>query len=96
MVVQWESEHDIWKKMAYLFRIQREAIGLRVRNKETRRLKMPGYDVLNDLPAAVVPSAYARALTAWLQTNQNENCRGIAGEYCHDGGRGCRFSGFWK
>jgi len=40
-----------------------------VREKESRRLKMPGYDALNDLLAAIEPDAYARALTAWLQAN---------------------------
>ena len=44
----------------------REAIGLRVREKQSKRLKMPGYDALNDLLAAVDPNAYASALTAWL------------------------------
>ena len=40
-----------------------------MRDKESRRLKMPGYDALNDLLAAIEPVAYARALTAWLQAN---------------------------
>ena len=60
---------DIWRKVACLSQSQREAIGLWVRDKQSRRLKMPGYDALNDLLAAVDPAAYARALTAWLQAN---------------------------
>jgi hypothetical protein len=60
---------DIWRKVACLSQSQREAIGLWVRDKESRRLKMPGYDALNDLLAAVDPNAYARALTGWLQAN---------------------------
>ena len=60
---------DIWRKVACLSQSQREAIGLWVREKESRRLKMPGYDALNDLLAAIEPDAYARALTAWLQAN---------------------------
>jgi hypothetical protein len=60
---------DIWRKVACLSQSQREAIGLWVRDKESRRLKMPGYDSLNDLLAAIEPHAYARAVTAWLQAN---------------------------
>jgi hypothetical protein len=60
---------DIWRKVASLSQSQREAIGLRVRDKQTKRLKMPGYDALNDLLSAVEPQAYAQALTAWLQAN---------------------------
>ena len=60
---------DIWRKVACLSQRQREAIGLRVRDKQSGRLKMPGYDALNDLLAAVDPPSYARALTAWLQAN---------------------------
>lgn len=50
---------DVWRKVACLSQSQREAIGLRVRDKQTKRLKMPGYDALNDLLAAVDPEAYA-------------------------------------
>ena len=58
---------DIWRKVACLSQSQREALGLRVRDKQSRRLTMPGYDALNDLLGAVDPAAYARALTAFLQ-----------------------------
>lgn len=69
---------DIWRKVACLSQSQREAIGLRVRDKESGRLKMPGYDALNDLLAAVEPGAYARALTAWLQANAGLLPRSLA------------------
>ena len=69
---------DIWRKVACLSQSQREAIGLRVRDKRSGRLKMPGYDALNDLLAAVDPSAYARALTAWLQANVGVLPRSLA------------------
>lgn len=69
---------DIWRKVACLSQSQREAIGLRVRDKQSRRLKMPGYDALNDLLAAVEPSAYASALTAWLQANAGVLPRSLA------------------
>jgi len=55
-----------------------EAVGLRVRDKQSRHLKMPGYDALNDLLAAVEPSAYASALTAWLQANTGVLPRSLA------------------
>jgi len=69
---------DIWRKVACLSQSQREAIGLRVREKGGRRLKMPGYDALNDLLAAVDPQSYARALTAWLQANAGALPRSLA------------------
>jgi hypothetical protein len=49
-----------------------------VRDKQTKRLKMPGYDALNDLLAAVDPEAYAQALTAWLQANTGLLPRSLA------------------
>lgn len=51
---------------------------MRVREKQTKRLKMPGYDSLNDLLAAVDPEAYAQALTAWLQANTGLLPRSLA------------------
>lgn len=69
---------DIWRKVASLSQSHREAIGLQVRDKQSGRLKMPGYDALNDLLAAVDPSAYARALTAWLQGNAGVLPRSLA------------------
>lgn len=69
---------DIWRKVACLSQSQREAIGLRVREKPGRRLRMPGYDALNDLLAAVDPAAYAQALTRWLQANAGVLPRSLA------------------
>lgn len=48
---------------------QRRAIGLTRREKESRRLKMPGYDALNDLVNAIDPLALARALNAWFEAH---------------------------
>lgn len=61
---------NIWRMVAKLDERQRAAIGLRVRHKESGRLKMPGYDALNDIMNAIDPKAYAAALTRWLQANQ--------------------------
>ena len=69
---------DIWRKVACLSQSQRDAIGLRVRDKKSGLLKMPGYDALNDLLAIVDPVAYARALTAWLQANAGLLPRSLA------------------
>ena len=69
---------DIWRKVACLSQNQREAIGLRVREKQGGRLKMPGYDALNDLLAALDPPAYAAALTGWLQAHAGLLPRSLA------------------
>lgn len=69
---------DIWRKVACLSQSQRDAIGLRVRDKKSGLLKMPGYDALNDLLAIVDPHAYAHALTAWLQANAGLLPRSLA------------------
>jgi hypothetical protein len=69
---------DIWRKVACLSQSQREAIGLCVRDKQSRRLKMPGYDALNDLLGAIDPVAYARALTAFLQAHAGLLPRSLA------------------
>ncbi len=69
---------DIWRKVACLDQNQREAIGLKVREKESGRLKMPGYDALNDLFNALDPVAYAQSLTAWLQANNGLLYRSLA------------------
>jgi hypothetical protein len=69
---------DIWRKVACLSQSQRDAIGLRLRDKQSGLLKMPGYDAINDLLAAVEPAAYARALTAWLQSNTGLLPRSLA------------------
>jgi hypothetical protein len=52
---------DIWRKVACLSQSQRQALGLCVRDKQSGRLTMPGYDALNDLLGAMDPAAYARA-----------------------------------
>jgi len=60
---------NIWRRAAKLDERQRAAIGLKVRHKGSGRLKMPGYDALNDLMNKIDPKAYAAALNAWLQAN---------------------------
>jgi len=69
---------DIWRKVACLSQSQRAALGLRVRDKHSGRLKMPGYDALNDLLGAMDPAAYARALTAFLQAHAGLLPRSLA------------------
>ena len=69
---------DIWRKVAGLTQSQREALGLRVRDKQSRRLTMPGYDALNDLLGAIDPAAYAGALTAFLQAHAGRLPRSLA------------------
>lgn len=69
---------DIWRKVASLSQSQREAIGLCVRDKQSGRLTMPGYDALNDLLGAIDPAAYARALTAFLQAHAGLLPRSLA------------------
>jgi hypothetical protein len=69
---------NIWRRVAKLDERQRAAIGLKVRHKESGRLKMPGYDALNDLMNAIDPHAYAAALNAWLQANSGILPRSLA------------------
>lgn len=69
---------DIWRKVAGLTQSQRQALGLRVRDKASGRLTMPGYDALNDLLNAIDPAAYARALTAFLQAHAGLLPRSLA------------------
>ncbi len=69
---------DIWRKVACLTQSQREALGLAVRDKQSGRLTMPGYDALNDLLGAMDPAAYARALTVFLQTHAGLLPRSLA------------------
>ena len=69
---------DLWRKVACLSQSQREALGLRVRDKHSGRLTMPGYDALNDLLGAIDPAAYARALTAFLQAHAGQLPRSLA------------------
>jgi len=69
---------DIWRKVACLSQRQRQALGLCVRDKQSGRLTMPGYDALNDLLGAIDPAAYARALTAFLQAHAGLLPRSLA------------------
>ena len=69
---------NIWRKVVKLDQNQREAIGLKAREKQSGRLKMPGYDALNDLMNALDPHSYAHALTAWLQANAGILPRSLA------------------
>jgi len=69
---------NIWRNAAKLDERQRSAIGLKVRHKGSGRLKMPGYDALNDLMNKIDPKAYAEALTAWLQANSGILPRSLA------------------
>ena len=69
---------NIWKNVSPLSQAQRRAIGLRVINKESGLLKMPGYDALNDLFNKIDPTAYAQAITAWLQANAGTFPRSLA------------------
>ena len=67
----------IWRKVACLSQSQREAIGLRVRDKQIKRLKMPSYDALNDLLAAVNPNA--QRPHAHTPTRPKPGCRPMRG-----------------
>lgn len=69
---------NIWRNAAKLDERQRAAIGLKVRHKGSGRLKMPGYDALNDLMNKIDPKAYAAALTEWLQANAGILPRSLA------------------
>lgn len=69
---------NIWRRAAKLDQRQRAAIGLKVCHKESGRLKMPGYDALNDLMNAIDPKSYAAALTKWLQANTGILPRSLA------------------
>ncbi len=69
---------NIWRNAAKLDERQRAAIGLKVRHKGSGRLKMPGYDALNDLMNKIDPKSYAAALTAWLQANTGILPRSLA------------------
>ena len=51
---------------------------MRVRHKGSGRLKMSGYDALNDLMKAIDPKACAAALTAWVQANTGILPRSLA------------------
>ena len=49
-----------------------------MRDKHSGRLTLPGYDALNDLLGTIDPAAYARALTAFLQTHAGRRPRSLA------------------
>jgi hypothetical protein len=68
----------IWRRVAKLDERQRAAIGLSVRHKQSGRLKMPGYDSLNDLMHKIDPKAYATALNQWLGANAGILPRSLA------------------
>ena len=61
---------QIWKNVVKLNQNQRRAIGLRIMEKNSTRLRMPGYDCLNDFMNKINPDEFASALTQWLQANQ--------------------------
>jgi len=61
---------SIWKNVVGLTQSQREQIGLKVKVKGTTRLRMPGYDCLNDFMNLLDPHDFAKVLTQWLQANQ--------------------------
>ncbi|MSU86025.1 MAG: transposase family protein [Pedosphaera sp.] len=69
---------DIWRRVACLTQNQRQALGLCVRDKHSRRLTMPGYDALKDLLGAIDSAAYAHALTAFLQAHAGLLPRSLA------------------
>ena len=60
----------IWNKVVGLTQKQREIIGLIVREKNSSRLRMPGYDCLNDFMNLLNPQDFGKVLTSWLQVNQ--------------------------
>ena len=72
----WPKASVIPKAMRARF--TKSPTGLRVHDKKSGRLKMPGYDTLNDLMHKLDPAAYARALNAWLQSNAGSFPRSLA------------------
>jgi len=60
----------VWKNVTKLSQKQRKAIGMKVKDKGSDRLKMPGYDCLNDFMNAIDPEVFAHVLTCWMQDNQ--------------------------
>lgn len=61
---------NVWKNVLKLSQRQREVIGLKVKEKGSTRLRMPGYDCLNDFMNLINPQEFAHVLTSWLQANQ--------------------------
>lgn len=80
----------IWKKVVGLTQKQRERIGLTVREKNSSRLRMPGYDCLNDFMNKLSPQEFAKVLTSWLQANQGNLPASLAldGKSIGDGNAG--------
>ena len=67
----------IWRRSGPLNQQQRQAIGLKGRDK-SGRLVMPGYDALNDLVNAIDPEQLACALNTWLGANHDSLPRSLA------------------
>jgi len=61
---------NIWKNVLKLSQKQRKVIGLKVREKGSDRLRMPGYDCFNDFMNLIDPQEFSRVLTSWMQVNQ--------------------------
>jgi len=68
---------DCWRKSGPLNENQRKAIGLRQRDK-SGRLKLPSYDSLNDILAAIEPDHLAAALNGWLASREGTLPRSLA------------------
>ena len=62
---------SIWRKCGPLNQQQRAAIGLNQREKKSGRLKLPGYDALNNFLNALDPAVLGSALNTWLQSNSD-------------------------
>ena len=60
----------IWNKVVGLTQSQRQQIGLTVKEKGSTRLRMPGYDCLNDFMNLLDPQDFSKVLTQWLQDSQ--------------------------
>lgn len=67
-----------WGKAGPLSQEQRRAIGLSSREKDSRRLYLPGYDAFNDLLAKIDPHQLARVLNEWLAQNEGILPRSLA------------------
>lgn len=68
---------DCWRKSGPLNENQRKAIGLRLRGK-SGRLKLPSYDSLNDILAAIDPDDLTAALNGWLAAREGTLPRSLA------------------
>jgi len=81
---------NIWTKVTPLSQAHRLAIGLVFRDKKSNRIKMPGYDALNNILAVIDPAEYAKVLTRWLQDNAGNipNSLALDGKHIGDGSCG--------